>query len=242
MRKNVILIAVVLTILASIIAIFNISRANANVYQLDINIDKKINEYMIDMREEVNKHPEVLSSSNPYDRVKNNEGFDKIVKLGVKALPVIEEKISNSKNSGSSEYILAIAGEKIAKVDLKGNDFGWSTGKQWPIKWNEYLKNVKVNTNDIINSDINVNDKIEKIVELGVMSTPYIINSIDKGKTELIPALKQLTKDTEYDAVINDLNTDNAKSWINNYSKFDDIRAIIKYAKNKLDNKWSHTT
>ena len=64
------------------------------------------------------RNPQLSASSNPYEYIQNNKNFNDLVNLGTDALPVIAEKIMNSNDDGLKEYILAIAAEKIAKIDL----------------------------------------------------------------------------------------------------------------------------
>ena len=50
---------------------------------------------------------EIAMSSNPYDYIKNSHGYDKLVELGVKAIPYIAEYLNES-DAGLTSYILAI--------------------------------------------------------------------------------------------------------------------------------------
>ena len=96
-------------------------------------LDNNINNMMDKIEKGANSDLNTQLSSNPYDYAKDNEYFQNIVDMGYPALSLIEETISKSQNNGLREYLLAIAAEEIAKVNLKtddaGNNYQWETAK-----------------------------------------------------------------------------------------------------------------
>jgi hypothetical protein len=47
---------------------------------------------------EMGERRDIVSfSSNPYDYIKDNENYKKIITLGPEALPIIQDKVNNSK-------------------------------------------------------------------------------------------------------------------------------------------------
>ncbi|MEN6384707.1 MAG: hypothetical protein ABFD79_05880 [Phycisphaerales bacterium] len=157
-----------------------------------IQIDKNISDIMQNVADMAQKAPEKAMSSNPYDYTINNANFDNIVNLGTEALPLIRDKINKSDENGLREYILAIAAEKIAKVDLKDDRFLWATGKDWVAIWDKHLQTIPQHVNDIVSSDAANDVKVSRLVKLGTPSIPYILDHIESGNIELAPALEKL--------------------------------------------------
>jgi len=189
MKKTILFISLSLLLISTIILIrpLSISAAekavNVNINAISDTIAKLIDE----------KSP-LAYSSNPYDYVKNNEPFDNIVAIGADALPVIKKKIVDSSRNGLREYILAIAAERIAMVDLKGDNFGWSNAKGWVKKWDEHLRNLPDNFKKIIESNESSEEKNLQVIKMGIPALPFILDEIEKGNTTLIPALQKLVE------------------------------------------------
>lgn len=228
MKKKLFSFAVIVMVMGSLFALNTMHRANA----VELLVDKNIDQIMANIDKLILENPNLASNSNPYAYITDNKEFDNIVNLGVKALPVIKNNIDKSSENGLREYILGIAGEKIAKVDLKGDNFGWSNAKEWSKVWDIHLKNVKSETNKIVNSNMSDSEKVSNIVKLGIPALPYVSDYVGQGKTELIPALQQLAEDTNYETSdLTKLDANNAKNWIeNNNGKFDDIRSLVEGA------------
>lgn len=196
-----------------------------NLKTAEAEIEKQLsNDINVMMEEVVNmSDPKASISSNPYDYTTNNKAFDSIVDLGSSALPHLKNKIQNSAQNGLEEYLLAIAIEKIAKVDLKGDKFGWADAKGFVKVWNEHLKAIPENVKTIANSSDN--DKVDKLIKLGIPSIPFIIDEVEQGNEDVIPALDNLligSKEVNYTkGSIN-------KGWIQaNKAKFDGLRKIV---------------
>ncbi len=82
---------------------------------------------------------EKLFSSNPYDYI-DSDYYRSIVGLGPAALTHIRKMILESDQKGLREYLLAIAAEEIAKVDLKGDTFAWANAKEWCLQWDLHMR------------------------------------------------------------------------------------------------------
>lgn len=124
------------------------------------------------------------SSSNPYDYTKDNPYYDELISAGYDVLPVLEEKLNNSSESGLREYIMCIAIEEIAGCNLKQfEDSQWDSAKNFKLKWDQYLKEVPVKVENILKSSKSPEEKEQEIAELGSPAIPYVIrhvNLIDK--------------------------------------------------------------
>jgi hypothetical protein len=78
------------------------------------------------------KDSKVLSSSNPYDYIKNPdtvEDYKYIVAQGEKSLNVMLNKFAGSKEDGLQEYIMAIACFEILKENNDSKK--WVSGREW---------------------------------------------------------------------------------------------------------------
>ncbi|MDO4376168.1 MAG: hypothetical protein Q4C33_03235 [bacterium] len=84
------------------------------------------------------------TSSNPYDYT-NNEYYKNIIKLGKKAVPVLEEMYKDNKLSGVYAYISALAVQDLTGCNIyEEYDLDWSTAEEFYTLWKDYncgLKN-----------------------------------------------------------------------------------------------------
>ncbi len=167
---------------------------NTNTNSVAKQVDSNINAIMKNIRKIQNEHSPLALSANPYDYIKDNSEFNNLVDIGPDALPIIKKRVDESGENGLREYILAIAAEKIAKVDLKENNFGWSTAKEWSDKWNTHSKNLSANFKNIIKSNKSSEAKNAEIIKLGIPALPFIIDEVEQGNTELISALQKLAE------------------------------------------------
>lgn len=163
--------------------------ANASISS---EIDKNMNALMKSIEEAKVNNPKLAMSSNPYKYIEDNIYFDNIVALGNKALPFLVQKIKSSEDNGLAEYILAIATEKIAKLDLKKNNFGWEEAKGFTEKWDSHLAEVPSAVKEIAHSTNPTAEKIRKLTELGTPAIPYILDTIEAGNPKLFPAVLEL--------------------------------------------------
>ena len=76
-------------------------------------------------------------SSNPYDYIKN-ENYKNIIKLGKKAVPVLEEMYNSNKISGVYAYISALAVQDITGCNLyEEYDLDWSIAEEFYTLWKD---------------------------------------------------------------------------------------------------------
>lgn len=186
--KKLLIVVIALSILITAFTL------NFNVNAVEKQVDNNINKIMENIAKKQYERDPLASSSNPYDYIKDNSEFNNLVDIGPDALSVIKKRVDESSENGLKEYILAIAAEKIAKVDLKGDNFGWATAKEWSGKWNTHLKNLSTNFKSINKSDKSSEAKNAEIIELGTPALPFIIDEVEQGNNELIPALQKLTE------------------------------------------------
>lgn len=125
------------------------------------------------------------NSSNPYDYC-NNPGFRKIVAMGPAALKQIENYINRSSENGLTEYMLAIAAEEIAAVDLKKQPEKWINGKKWALNWNKFLRRLPSRVDSILADSDQESSKISKLEALGFAALPILEDKIREGNTSLL--------------------------------------------------------
>ncbi len=182
-------LAVIILAISIFVAAFSLN-TNAVAQKVDSNI----NELMGKITKLQTENAPLASSSNPYDYIKDSIEFNNIVDLGPDALPIIKQRVDESDENGLREYILAIAAEKIAKVDLKGDNLGWSTAKGWSDKWSSHLKNLSSNFKNILSSNKDSETKNLEIVRLGTPALPLIFDEVEQGNSQLIPSLQKLVQ------------------------------------------------
>jgi len=198
-------------------------------------LDNNISDMMNKIDTGDNLDLETKLSSNPYDYAKNNEYFNKIVAMGYPVLSLIEDHINTSPDNGLKEYLLAIAMEEIAKVDLKtdeaGNMYKWETGKGFVREWDNLLYRIPSSVSVILNSGQTNDAKIAALIKLGIPVVPYIIARFDSSNPDqqqvLTTVLNELLKDNKI-ASFNGKDISYAKGWIqNNAASFDDLKKYV---------------
>lgn len=134
-----------------------------------------------------------------------NKPFNKIVKLGLEAIPYIIDRMEKDPHA----FHLQIAVRKITKKDFSNAEFssgrlgGSRTYAGLFIKWwkndrsktelffNKYFREwCKYNKEE---KDAEAIESLEKIKNLGVFSLPYLIKNIDKGGIEFVRLIIYLT-------------------------------------------------
>lgn len=139
-------------------------------------LNKEIISLENSLNEAVSEKSELAYSSNPYDYVKNNESYKKIVAMGYEVIPLIQDRIDKSENDGLCEYILAIAAEDISKTNLKtaaNGEYSFSTAKEWSqnlTKFKENLDSIIIKINQ--NQDVTIRNK--ELEKLGIYALPYL--------------------------------------------------------------------
>ena len=220
------------TISSLIVSCFLIVFIGSHVFATTIEFNSNLNKLTETIMENSLKNPNMAMSSNPYDYI-NNQYYDKIVDMGVEALPIIKKEIQKSKANGLREYILAVAAEDIAKIDLKeGHDYKtrWASAKDFVPQWHEYLVSIPANVKQINSSNISKEEKTEKLIKLGKPAIPFIMDEIENGNEEIGIALNELTEDIT-DITVPNI-TQNEKNYYKefvkiNKAKFNDFRNLV---------------
>lgn len=201
----------------------NQKTSSATERKIDTNftlIAQKINK-------EITLSTELSTSSNPYDYIQDNPEFNEIISLGNDALPYLQERLSQSENNGLQEYIVAIAIERIARVDLKKKDsIQWETAKEFNSKWKKHLSSIPTAVDEISsNSKISPDEKRILLSGLGTPAIPFILDKIESGNSELSPVIIDLTENPELGVREND---DDIKEQVaNNKDSFERLKRYV---------------
>lgn len=222
--KKLILGMFALVFTATALITFYSGNAEASVEK---QIDNNITLLTKQIQNEGSNKTKLSLSSNPYDNIKDSEEYENIVKLGYKAIPVLEKKIDESEGSGLIDYIYAAAIEEIAKVDLKEDDPApWDTGDKLSEKWKVKLKSIPEDVEKIASSEQTNNDKIRSLTKLGLPAVPFIIDQVEAGKTELFPAIQYLVADSG--ELSKPISSADSTQWTKeNKAKFDDLKKYV---------------
>ncbi|SET95970.1 hypothetical protein [Paenibacillus sp. NFR01] len=78
-------------------------------------IDKQLNPLIEQMHAEIGNDPRLALSSNPYDYIKDNEAYRKIVALGEPAAISLERRLTQKRDSGLYGVIYTIAIHEIRR-------------------------------------------------------------------------------------------------------------------------------
>jgi len=198
--KIVIPILITVSILAIILIIPHMTVSAAEKVQINLqNMRDAIDE-------DVMKNSELALSSNPYDYIEDNEYYDNIIKLGVRALPELERTLSESDSNGLNEYILAIAIETISHVDIrkiKDDEFAWETAKGFEKEWIDIRENANTSINEIVQSDkLSSAEKVDKLSAYGVLAVSEL-KKVMRDST-LAPSFKTQLEDILNEYVLSD--------------------------------------
>ncbi len=219
--KKILMVTIVISVALLLISLFNAFGSTS------YKIEKNMEELMDEIAQKMAENPEKAVSSNPYDYI-DNDYFRNIVNLGPKALIHIGDMIKKSERSGLKEYILAIAAEKIAKVDLRRETYNWTNGKEWVREWEIHLRNIPDDIERIDSFPKSLEVKIKALIQLGVPAIPYLMDKVEEGKTEYVPALEVLLKGNQDVTLFKKGEGRDYSMWIKeNKAKFEDLRALI---------------
>lgn len=163
----------------------------------DGSIEEQLDSSLASIHAAINKGSglSAATSSNPYDYVKDNPDFEKIVALGHEALPGLYKRLIDSDKNGLEAYMLAIAIETIAKVDLKQNEStAWATAHMFKAKWPEYVKSIPALVETITaDPTLSMEEKVNRLIALGTLALPFLLDKIVAGDEALFPAVTALT-------------------------------------------------
>ncbi len=152
--------------------------------------ENQLNNYVAELEFDLNSKN---ISPNPYNHI-NSEAFAKIAALGPEALEVIRRRVLMSEEAGLTEYILAIAAEKIAAVNLKEESSLWDNPKAWAFSWDNFLRTLPAKVDSIINSELSSKDKNSKLEALGFAALPILEDKIREGNTSLSSPFNSLVE------------------------------------------------
>ena len=216
------MLSVVCLIIVVTMFTFTASKANASII---FKIDRNMISIMDDVNKLTTQDPKSSMSSNPYSYI-NNANYKSIINLGSEALPILVNRIDQSKENGLREYILAIAIEEIAKVDLKKNRGEWGTAKEFTKVWKTHLRQIPSNVNNIVASNEANEKKVQKLVLQGTPAIPFIMDKIEQGNTGLFPSLDQLLRGNPNFTM--NQSTPDELDWVKSHkSEFNDLRDLV---------------
>lgn len=177
MNKKIVSVVAMLLVCAIFVVSFLCVPTKVSAYE-QINATVKEIEYQIsaslelDGRYTANGMP-LAFSSNPYDFVRSNDEFLKLVAMGMGAVDAIEICLADTENfSGLKGYMLAIALEEIYKVDLKQyQEYKWVDSESFIRSWNKVKEDVIEQVPEILeNSGLTEEEKYEQIAKFGLLA------------------------------------------------------------------------
>lgn len=129
--KNDLKMKIIIIVTSSILCLCGCTNNKEQITNED-NIEEKILENLKQIGELSD-----TASSNLYDYIKN-ENYKNIIKLGKKAVPVLEEMYNSNKLSGVYAYISALAVQDITGCNLyEEYDLDWSTAEEFYTLWKD---------------------------------------------------------------------------------------------------------
>lgn len=132
-------------------------------------------------------------SSNPYDYVKDNAEYDKLIALGEESLDDLYKlQQDQEKYDSFQRYIIAIAIEEITKTDLKqSEEYFWMDADGFSEKWNDFSIEAEENIKDILNNNsLSENEKIENICFYGTLASNINTTQFPDDQIKIINSAK----------------------------------------------------
>ena len=212
----VIVVALIVTLMPSP----TYAAANEQMYATFTEVNRQINESMdFDEKYTANGLPLALSS-NPYDYVADNSEFDKLVKMGPAAIEAIESGFKNpEKCNGLERYILAIALEDIAKVNLKEYEkYMWEDGSSFWESWQQLKVDATTDVPEILNNDnLSVDEKWAEVCKFGILAIEPMErmntqSQVSNEKVELINDMISILTTGDRDIIVEIANAQNSPS------------------------------
>lgn len=173
MKKTKKLIVLSALIVMACFLIITLSVVNSTAYAMDSNL----NTLMEEIDEKIVDKKDLAYSSNPYDYIKDNENYEKIVDLKIEALPLLMAKLEESDEAGLKEYIISIAIQEISGVEIA--EGRWSNGREFLEEYKAFLRNVKDGVNVILTSENTTEqEKLSALSKYGIYAVPYIPDNL----------------------------------------------------------------
>lgn len=153
-------------------------QTDALIHEIQYRIDESLK---TDDKYLVNGMP-LAMSSNPYDYIKDNEEYDKLIELGTESIDELYKLQQDTEKYDSFQrYIIAIAIEDITKTDLKqSSDYFWEDADSFSEKWDNFESDAEKNVLQILEDEsLTSNEKIENICFYGTLAEDAL-NQIDE--------------------------------------------------------------
>lgn len=169
-----IILSIVLIITCFTFSINTVSAAEKQTNALINEIQYRIEESLKTEGAYLSNGMPLAMSSNPYDYIKDNAEYDKLIALGEESLDDLYKlQQDQEKYDNFQRYIIAIAIEEITKTDLKqSEEYFWMDADGFSEKWNDFSIEAEENIKDILNNNsLSENEKIENICFYGTLAS-----------------------------------------------------------------------
>lgn len=203
----------VLLIVLSVLAIAGGIVLFSKPTKVEAQVDSTINDFIKQMNDRTYLEGKVLEngmplamSSNPYDYIKDNEEFDKIIALGMDALPeLVQIQKDTNKYDNFERYLIAIAIEEISKTDLKAYDeFAWDQANVFSKKWAKFEMEATACVQTIVNDEkSNDSEKLSQLAKYGMLSLKVMDADDDMKQSPLYKEAKEKFEKLSRDKLVN---------------------------------------
>lgn len=188
-----IILSIVLIITCFTFSINTVSAAEKQTNALINEIQYRIEESLKTEGAYLSNGMPLAMSSNPYDYIKDNAEYDKLIALGEESLDDLYElQQDKDKYDSFQRYIIAIAIEEITKTDLKqSEEYFWMDADGFSEKWNNFSTEAEKNVIDILNNNsLSENEKIENICFYGTLANNINTTQFPDNQIKIIDSAK----------------------------------------------------
>lgn len=169
-------------------------------------IDSNMASLIAEVEAATRTNPHSTLQAHPGAFIENSDNYQNILRLGLKAIKPLYDKLYDSRDAGLYEYILAMAIEDITGEEFIYNvDYGWKNALEFRMAFEEKVNNVRFNVEKIINDkEIDASTKLRKLQEQGVFAVSDLLKEYEKNdsgisKQLIIAAVQEIT--ARYDDV-----------------------------------------
>lgn len=174
--------------------------ANVVYAETSDDINGAMNKLRVEIETETKTNPQLAMQAHPGEFIKNSENYQRILKLGLKAIKPLYDAIYDSRDAGCYEYILSMAIEDITGEKFVYNsDYGWKNSLEFRMAYDEKVNNTRFNVERISNNEVlNDSERTQKFKELGIFAVSDLIKEYRKSdskvsKPSILEAVKGIT-------------------------------------------------
>ncbi len=207
MKKNKKIMFVLLGVLGVAAVAFAVLFGGNTDDGVTYSLAEEVDHLVDNFDEEISLEGAKMYSSNPYD-YKESKYYKELVGLGLDAVPLLSEKMTNGETSGLNQYLIGLAVQDITETDIaEAVGESWATGEQMADVWKKFIQTTPEKIEGVLNGKEAVENKIEKLKCYGIFGTVAVRSVKEKAKNNLLPRKPEYSFSSEETAKLEEYAT-----------------------------------